>query len=87
MTEYRIPPHEVEVRGEEIYRQIRDSVDAGNQGKFVVIDVENGDYEVDEEDVNATLRLWARRPGAITYGIRIGYPAAYTLGFRTVASR
>lgn len=87
MNQYRIPPHEVEARGEGFYRQIRDRVDAGNHGKFVVIDVETGDFEVDQEDVEATLRLLARHPGAITYGLRIGYPAAYTLGFHAIATR
>lgn len=74
-------PEVVESRGEEIYEQrIRQDVEPGNKGKFVVIDIETGDYEVDEDDLQATKRALAKRPDAVLYGLRIGYPAAYTLG-------
>lgn len=74
-------PQEVESRGEEIYaRQIRPHVETGNKGKFVVIDIETGEYEMDDDDLQATRRALAKRPDAVLYGVRIGYPAAYTLG-------
>jgi hypothetical protein len=76
---------DVEQRGEELYaRQIRQHVEAGNTGKFVVIDIETGDYEVDGDDLTATQRLLARRPNAVVYGLRIGHPAAYTLGGHSI---
>lgn len=87
MSQYRISPKQVEARGEDFYRQVREQVDPENHGKFVVIDVETGDFEVDQEDVVATMRLLAKNPAAVTYGIRIGYPAAYTLGSRAIATR
>jgi hypothetical protein len=74
-------PEEVESRGEEIYeQQIRQHVEAGNRGNFVVIDIETGEYEVDEDDLQATKRALAKRSEAVLYGVRIGYPTAYTLG-------
>lgn len=77
-------PQEVARKGEELYeRQIRHQIEAGNAGKFVVIDVEKGEYEVDEDDLRATQRLLAKCPGAIVFGLRIGYPTAYTLGSHT----
>lgn len=77
----RFTPEEVESRGEEIYqRQIRQKVEAGNKGKFVVIDIETGEYEVDDDDLRATKRALAKRPEAVLYGVRIGYPTAYNLG-------
>ena len=77
----RHSPQEVASRGEEIYeKQIRAQVEAGNKGKFVVIDVETGEFEVDEDDLRATQRMLARQPDAVLYGLRIGYPTAYTLG-------
>ncbi|MCI0392215.1 MAG: hypothetical protein MOB07_26085 [Acidobacteria bacterium] len=76
-------PEEVEVRGKAIYvGQIRDRVEAENKGKFVVIDIETGDYEIDTDDLRATMRALAKRPAAILYGLRIGYPTAYRLGGR-----
>ena len=77
----RYMPEEVVSRGEEIYDQhIRPKVEAGNKGKFVVIDIETGEYEVDEDDLQATKRALAKRPEAVLYGVRIGYPTAYNLG-------
>ncbi|MBI1904265.1 MAG: hypothetical protein HYS13_24485 [Planctomycetia bacterium] len=74
-------PQEVEKRGEEIYeRQIRRHVEAGNKGKFVVIDIETGQYEIDDDDLQATRRALTKRPEAVLYGLRVGYPTAYTLG-------
>jgi hypothetical protein len=77
-------PEEVEIRGEAIYeRQIRRNVEAGNRGRFVVIDIETGEYQVDDDDLRATKRALAKRSDAVLYGLRIGYPTAYTLGGHT----
>lgn len=83
MTEDQCSPQEVVDRGEAIYqKQIRAQVEGGNKGKFVVIDIKSGDYEVDTEDIDASLRLLARHPDAVIYGLRIGHRAAYKLGCR-----
>jgi len=72
---------EVVSRGEAIYAQnIRQQVEPSLRGKFLVLDIESGDYEVDEEDLQACERLLARRPQAVVYGLRIGYPAAFRIG-------
>lgn len=74
-------PQEVEAKGEELYaRTIRRLVEPGNRGKFLVIDVETGDYEIDVDDLQATKRALAKRSNAVLYGVRIGYPTAYALG-------
>ena len=72
---------EVETRGEAIYeQQIRAKVEARNKGKFLVVDIETGEYEIDPDDLVATKRLLAKRPNAILYGLRIGFPTAYRIG-------
>jgi len=74
-------PKEVSSRGEAIYeQQIRDKVETKNKGKFLVIDIETGKYEIDADDLMATKRLLAKRPDAILYGLRIGFPTAYQIG-------
>ena len=74
---------EIGARGEEIYQtQIRDKVDPKkHKGKFLVLDIETGDYEIADEDLEATKRLLAKNPKAMTYGVRIGYPATHGIGF------
>lgn len=72
----------IAARGEEIYQQqIRDKVDPKYKGKFLVLDLETGDYEIDAEDLVATDRLLAKHPNAVIYGVRVGFPAAYGIGF------
>lgn len=69
---------EIESRGTAIYEnEIRYLVEPDETGKFVVIDVNSGDYEIDERDGSATGRLLKRRPGAMTWAVRVGYSSAY----------
>ena len=79
MHERASSPHEVESRGEAIYRErIRHLVEPHEKGKFVVIDIWSGDNEIDERDADASVRLLSRHPDALTWAIRVGYPTPYT---------
>ena len=72
---------EVASRGEAIYRrEIRDKVEPMHQGKFLVIDIETGKYEMNTDDLAATKRLLAKQPNAVVYGLQIGFPTAYRIG-------
>ena len=76
-------PEEVASQGEAIYgQQICDKVEAEYNGKFLVIDIETGAYEIDADDLVATKRLLANCPNAVIYGLRIGFPTAYRIGGR-----
>lgn len=71
---------EVTDLAKEIYREkIKPLVEPQEKGKFIAIDVESGDYEIDAELVDAFDRLHQRRPDAVAYGGRIGYPTTYNL--------
>ncbi len=68
-------------RGEQIYEeQIRHRVEPLENGKFIVIDIESGDYEVAEEELDASHRVKARRPESVRFLAKIGCSAAYRLG-------
>ena len=64
--------------GRAMYEEIRGELEATQKGKVVVIDVKSGDYEIGDNDLEATLRMFERRPNALTWGERVGYPAMYT---------
>ena len=64
--------------GRAMYEEIRGELEATQKGKVVVIDVKSGDYEIGDNDLETTLRMFERRPNALTWGERIGYPAMYT---------
>jgi hypothetical protein len=73
-------------RGNALYeREILPSLDSSARGKFLVLDIESGEYEIDSNELAALKRVRARRPGARLYLLRIGFPAAYHVGRRTPA--
>jgi hypothetical protein len=77
----RYTKEEIAARGEAIYRQqIRDKVEPQHVGKFLILDVETGDYEIDDDDMAASQRAHARHPDGAFYGMRVGYRSAGTLG-------
>ena len=49
-------------------------------GKMVLIDVESGDYEIDDNGLKAAHKLSAKNPNARLFGIRIGYNVAVSFG-------
>jgi hypothetical protein len=59
-------------RGDEIYEsQVRQQVEAGNQGKVVAIDLESGAFEVDNDEIAACDRLESKYPNAQIWIVRI----------------
>ena len=71
---------EDERRAEEVYdRLIRPALRPEDEGKFVAVAVESGDFEIDSDDFTATSRLLARRPGERLWLMRTGPSAAYRL--------
>ena len=61
-------------------RQVRPTLRPEDDGKFVAIDVETGDYEMDEDDYAALARLRSRQPAADVWLMRAGYPTTYRMG-------
>ena len=68
--------------GKAMYEEVRVGLEATQKGKMYVVDVLSGDYEIGNDDLEATMRLIERRPDALTWGELIGYPAPYRMGIR-----
>ena len=80
-TQPRRTPDELASIGGDIFdRQVRPALRPEDDGKFVAIDVETGDYEMDEDDYAAVARLRSRKPAADVWLMRAGYPATYRMG-------
>ena len=82
MSQVKLSPREVVQRGKEWYeKEIRAKVDEEkDRGKPLVIDVFTGEYEIDEDELAAADRVFARNPGAELYFMRIGFPAFAKMG-------
>ena len=66
--------------GQEIYEtRIRHLVEPGGRGKYVVLDIATGDYAIGADLGYTTQELRTRRPDAVLYTVRIGYPAVFHL--------
>ena len=70
-------------RGDAIYeRDILPRLTEDDKGKYVLIDIETGDYEIDDDQLAASDRLWKRHPKAQPWLRRVGYRHAHTLAGR-----
>jgi hypothetical protein len=68
-------------RARALYDRLRSQIEVSqNLGKLIVMDVESGDYEIDEGGIESTRRLQARHPGSTLYALRIGYEAVESFG-------
>ena len=70
-------------RGDRIYeRDVSPCIDPEDAGKFVVIDIETGAYEIDRDELAASDRLLARRHDAQVWTRRVGSRYARRIGPR-----
>jgi hypothetical protein len=68
-------------RGDEIYeREIHPRVGTSDEGKFVVIDINTGAYEIDKDELAASDRLLARNAEAQIWVTRVS--SRYARRFR-----
>lgn len=85
--EPRYSKEEFARRGDEIYdREIEPHVGPDDEGKFVVIDIETGAYEIDHDEVAASDRLLSRTLDAQVWTMRVGSRYARRVGSRYEAS-
>ena len=81
IAEAQYTPDEVVERGKALYEQnIRAQMQEGNRGKYLVIDVLTGEYEIGENHLDTAKRARAKHPDAPLYGMRIGYKAVASFG-------
>jgi hypothetical protein len=72
---------EVAKLGQEIFeRRVKPTLKPEDDGKYVAIDINTEEYELDADDYTAVMRLRGRMPIAEMWLVRAGYPAAHKLG-------
>jgi hypothetical protein len=74
-------------RGDEIYeREVLPRLTSEDEGKYALIDIETGDYEIDRDEIAASDRLFARRPDAQIWFRQVGSRYARWFGPRFKAT-
>jgi hypothetical protein len=70
-------------RGDAIYeRNIRPHLEAEDNGKFVAIDIDTAEHEMDANELAACERLRARLPEAQIWLVRVGSRYVHRFGGR-----
>lgn len=75
---------EIGDKGKAVYRErLQAQLDTPeNQGKVLSIDIKSGDYVLGDHHFHTSGGLKAKRPDAIIYTMRIGFPAVIKAGWR-----
>ena len=72
-------------RGDVIYEQkILAKLTPKDVGKFLAIDIETGEYEINADEMKAGDKLRARLPEAQIWMVRVGYAATHSFGGRQI---
>lgn len=83
MSSLRPSAREIVEKGRAIYEsRIRRLVEKEHFGKFLVLDILSGDYEIDADHLTASNRAAGKHPEGLLYATRIGYGAVGRIGAR-----
>lgn len=86
--QWRYGREEFARRGQEIYdRVVRPRLRPGDDRKFVAIDIETADFEIDGDELAAINRLSDRHDDAQVWLMRVGEPAAHSIGWSPARGR
>jgi len=81
MVNFQPSKNQIAEMGKQIYAaRLRENAERDHWGKFLVLDIQSGDFEITSNDTSASLSILKRRPDAVLYGIRIGDAVAYRFG-------
>jgi peptide subunit release factor RF-3 len=81
----RYSKEEFAQRGDALYEtEVRSQVEEGNHGKIVAINIETGAFEVADDILPATDRLFERLPDAQPWIVRIGHRVVHRFGSRSL---
>ena len=82
-TKRRYEKEEFARRGDAIYEGvIQSQLKPNDDGKFIAIDIDTSEYEVDTDELTACDRLRARLPESQIWLVRIGSRSVHRFGGR-----
>ncbi|MFQ6056208.1 MAG: hypothetical protein ACE5J3_09550 [Methanosarcinales archaeon] len=79
ISKCKYPPEVAYNMGVEKYNLIKNELEKNFYGKFVVLDVESGDYIVGDDAMAITLEIKRKHPDSMFHLERIGYKAPFKL--------
>jgi hypothetical protein len=83
MYDEKLPAEDVSRRAHELYdREIRPNLKDEHFGRYLVVDVESGAYQADDNALDATRALRERKPEATIHLMRVNSDGAATAAYR-----
>jgi hypothetical protein len=80
-------PDDVSRRGWRLYQErIQSEVEPEHNGRFLVVDVDSGDYVLADDELSAFDRAREQLPDGAFYLVRVGRRAAHRIGRLTPGS-
>lgn len=84
----RYTKEEIAARAKALYEQeIRAKVEAEHHGKYIVIDIETGEYEIDKDHFAASKRAYEKNPNGARFAMRIGYRTMGRIGAKFAGAK
>ncbi len=72
-------PNDIAERGRALYAEkLRPLLEPKETGRYVVLNVETGEFEMGDDAVTPSEKMRQRFPGTLFYALRVGYPAMIT---------
>ena len=82
-TKRRYGKEEFAQRGDAVYESaVRPHLKPEDDGKFVAVDIDTGEYEIDADELAACDRLRARLPESQIWMVRVGSRSVHHFGGR-----
>jgi hypothetical protein len=77
----RTSAQEIAQRGRKLYEErIRPRVEPEHDGRFLVVDVNSGEYALADDELEAFARAREKAPEGVLFLIRVGHRAAHRIG-------
>lgn len=71
-----VDPNAIAERGRALYAEkLRAFLEPKETGRYVVLNVETGEFELGDDAITPSERMKQRYPGTLFYALRVGYPA------------
>lgn len=76
-----LDPEVVAQRGRLLYEEkLRALLEPKERGRYLVLNVETGDFEIGDDALTPSETMRLRFPGTLLYALRIGHPAMLQRG-------
>lgn len=86
--ELRYSKEEIARRGDEIYeKKVRPILKKKDNDRIVAIDIETGEWEIDDNLLAASTRLLARIPSAQIWNVRVGSRYVHKFGWSEIPEK